>query len=211
MTTEPMIRSTSFGVNVHVVLSGDVTFVVDTGLTSRQGDVSTFFARVDPDFVVLTHHHPDHVGNARALWETRGYRIVAPRGDAAYLTGERPRPVLPLPVIGKILGRAPLVPRAALDLVGDGDDVAGWTVIALPGHTPGQIGLLKDGVLIAGDAVGSRRGAATLPPKFLNEHQEDARRTVRKIANLEAREVHVGHGRVLRGDAVTTLADKLGV
>lgn len=207
-----MIESTPFGANVHVVRHADVTFLVDTGLASRKAGVLKLFAAVKPSFVVLTHHHPDHAGNARALWESSGVRLVAPRGDAAYLTGERERPPLPVPIVGRRFANSvPLVPRAAMDLVGHGDDVHGWTVIALPGHTPGQIGLLRGGVLIAADAVGSRGGAATLPPKFLNEHPEDARRTVRAIADLAPREVHVGHGAMLSGDAVAALAEKLGV
>jgi glyoxylase-like metal-dependent hydrolase (beta-lactamase superfamily II) len=38
-------------------------------------------------------------------------------------------------------------------LLDEGDTVDGWEVVALPGHADGHIGLVRDGVLVAGDHV----------------------------------------------------------
>ena len=47
---------------------------------------------------------------------------------------------------------APFI-RPARDpqLLGEGDEVDGWRVLELPGHSDGHICLLRDGVLVAGD------------------------------------------------------------
>src|SRR5919106_819255 len=39
------------------------------------------------------------------------------------------------------------------ELLAAGDRVDGWEVLLLPGHADGHIGLLKDGVLVAGDTI----------------------------------------------------------
>jgi glyoxylase-like metal-dependent hydrolase (beta-lactamase superfamily II) len=38
-------------------------------------------------------------------------------------------------------------------LVEPGEDVAGWQLIAAPGHADGQLCLLRDGILVAGDHI----------------------------------------------------------
>jgi hydroxyacylglutathione hydrolase len=68
--------------------------------------------------ILLTHHHADHVGGARAVQAATGARIVGPAADA---------------------GRLPPLDQA----VGDGDAVAlgqaTLHVLATPGHTTGGL------------------------------------------------------------------------
>lgn len=115
-------------------------------------------------------------------------------------------------MVGRLLNfSVPPVPRAAIQTLAEGDTFMGWQVVHLPGQTSGQIGLLRDGVLVAADAVAFWRGRARLAPSFLSADMPEARRTVRKIADLGPVEVYVGHGPVLPGEAVRVLAGKLGV
>ncbi|WP_019586103.1 MBL fold metallo-hydrolase [Deinococcus apachensis] len=207
-----MLEYRTFGANTYLLRTGDGPLLVDSGLGRTQEQVLAWAREEGVRAVLLTHHHPDHAGGARHLWESLALPIYAHPLDVPYLTGDLPRPPLGIPVLGRLMKfPVPPVPRAALQTLEEGDSLMGWQVVHLPGHAPGQIGLMREGVMIAADAVGSRRGRAALPPGFLNEDQEQTRRTVRKIANLEPREVYVGHGSVLTGGDVRTLAERLGV
>ncbi len=115
---------------------------------------------------------------------------------------------MPIPFLGSWLANlAPPLPREALRPVEEGEEILGWRVVALPGHTLGQVGLFRDGLLLAGDAL---RGNG-LPPRFINEDHALAKRTVRKILDLGAEKVYVGHGKPLSRKEVEALALRLGV
>jgi glyoxylase-like metal-dependent hydrolase (beta-lactamase superfamily II) len=86
----------------------------------------------------------------------------------------------------------PAPQAAALD---PGDLVDGWEVVALPGHADGHIGLLRDGVLVGGDAllpdvsptIGVWPGAADDP---LADYLD----TLERIAALDPALVLPAHG-----------------
>jgi glyoxylase-like metal-dependent hydrolase (beta-lactamase superfamily II) len=120
--------------------------------------------------VVITHMHVDHLGAAaelaplaaglvlqgrldreqsRAAYDAgrwagalRGHVVAngMPAGDAAALEASW----------RALASLARTTPTEPLD---PGDRVDGWEVVALPGHADGHIGLLRDGVMVAGDAL----------------------------------------------------------
>ena len=116
------------------------------------------------DFVFCTHLHIDHVG-----WNTRLHdgRWVPTFPNARYLTGRRefeywqqqhqePRPdAVQLPGFEDSV--LPIFEAGLLDLVDDGYELAeGLTLLPLPGHTPGQLGVRADGsapAIFCGDAI----------------------------------------------------------
>jgi len=93
----------------------------------------------------------------------------------------------------------------------EGDSVAGFEVVHFPGHAPGLIGLWResDRVALVSDVVyfvDSARlkplphGEASVPhPAFAWNHQE-AKRSLRRLAELEPLVVAAGHEEPLRGD-----------
>jgi glyoxylase-like metal-dependent hydrolase (beta-lactamase superfamily II) len=95
--------------------------------------------------------------------------------------------------------------------VAEGDEVAGFKVLHFPGHAPGLIGLWResDRVALVSDVVylvDSARlkplppGEASVPhPAFAWNHQE-AKRSVRRLAELEPLVVGTGHDEPLRGE-----------
>jgi glyoxylase-like metal-dependent hydrolase (beta-lactamase superfamily II) len=95
--------------------------------------------------------------------------------------------------------------------VSEGDEVAGFKVLHFPGHAPGLIGLWResDRVALVSDVVyfvDSARlkplphGEASVPhPAFAWNHQE-AKRSLRRLAELEPLVVAAGHEEPLRGD-----------
>jgi len=197
----------AFAANLYRVPAGEGYFLVDAGLPWEAKKLLSLLAS-PPLFLFLTHHHLDHAGGARALWERYGVPVFAHPQEWPYLTGEKPRPPLPIPLLGhRLANLAPPLPKEALRPVEEGMALAGWRVVHLPGHTLGQVGLFREGILLAGDAL---RGKG-LPPRFINEDHALAKKTVRKILDLGARWVYIGHGEPLPRERVEALARKLGV
>lgn len=97
--------------------------------------------------------------------------------------------------------------------VGEGDVVAGFEVVALPGHAPGLIGLWReaDGVALVSDCfyctdMHGRPQAPAVPLDAYNLDTAEARRSIAKLAALRPRIVAPGHlGPVTGPDVVEQL------
>jgi steroid delta-isomerase-like uncharacterized protein len=92
--------------------------------------------------------------------------------------------------------------------LGDGDEVAGFRVVHLPGHAPGQIALFRDSdrlalvsdVLYTLDPQTGRHQAAHVPHPAFNQDTEQARDSIRKLAELDPTTVWAGHAEPVTGD-----------
>jgi glyoxylase-like metal-dependent hydrolase (beta-lactamase superfamily II) len=119
--------------------------------------------------VVVTHMHVDHLGGAGAVAPLARGPVLQGRVDrdqaaAAYAEGwpgslREHLLANGVPAEEAEAGEASwraltaLVLPARTEAVDPGDRLDGWEVIALPGHADGQVGLLRDGVLVCGDAL----------------------------------------------------------
>src|SRR5205085_8184771 len=85
--------------------------------------------------------------------------------------------------------------------VQEGDEVAGFRVIDLPGHAPGLIGLFResDRLALVSDCVYTldpqtgRKGAARVAHPAFNFDTEQARDSIRKLADLNPSVAWSGH------------------
>lgn len=92
----------------------------------------------------------------------------------------------------------------------EGDEVAGFRVIALPGHAPGLIGLFRaaDGLALCSDALDTVNvetclpGGPRVPHPAFNLDTAQARESLLKLAGLEPRVVWAGHSRPVAGPRV---------
>jgi glyoxylase-like metal-dependent hydrolase (beta-lactamase superfamily II) len=168
--------------------------------------------------VLLTHHHPDHAGNAERL-RSSGARLFSHPADAPYLRGERRMSnwgvfkylwhpwyvVYMLRQLAKGVARTPAVAR--LDELADGElvDVPGSPrVVHAPGHTAGSCALFleESSVLFSGDALVTldmTRGR-TGPQIIQGAWTEDAELAVQSLDELAATNAETvlpGHGGAL--------------
>lgn len=199
--------------NTYLVGEAEGLLLVDSGMPHENPKLRRYLGNKKPAVLLLTHHHLDHVGGARMLWERLGLPIYAHSLDIPYICGEKRRPPFPpIPWLGDYIANSPRpVPKEALIPVEEGALVLGWQVVHLPGHTPGQIGLLRDRTLIAADALRVGPRGPWVPPAMVNHDTQEARRTVGKIARLEADTILVGHGPPTTIEAVRALAARLGL
>jgi hydroxyacylglutathione hydrolase len=97
--------------------------------------------------------------------------------------------------------------------VAEGDEVAGFRVLHFPGHAPGLIGLWResDRVALVSDVVylvDSARlkplpeGEASVPHPAFNWNHQEAKRSLRRLAELEPLVVGTGHDQPLRGEGL---------
>lgn len=198
--------------NIYLLDTPEGLLLVDSGMPGEIQKLLRALADIKPTALLLTHHHLDHAGGARMLWEKYRLPIYAHPLDIPFIAGETRRPAfLPIPILGdRIANSAKPVPRAAITPIEEGSSLMGWRVVHLPGHTPGQIGLLKDGVLIAADALRGGRSGPVVPPNMVNADTAQAKRTVGKIAAMDVREIHMGHGAMVNLEAVRRLVEALG-
>lgn len=196
------------GINAYVI--GDV--VVDAGLASSAKKITKAVEGRRIRALTLTHAHVDHAGGARRLVDALELPLWAPAGDAEDVaTGEpavKPGRLRPLLVFTGGFDGVEVARHLR-----EGDEVAaGFVVVDLPGHSPGQIGYWRasDRVLLAGDVFTHMHLLTTavglhLPPDLLTIDPERNRASARKAAELEPEVVGFGHGPVLR-DAAPKLA-----
>ena len=164
--------------------------------------------------IVLGHAHPDHRGAAPGL----GVPVLchpAEVQDAEGDGGRRYWPAglsgLPLPVryAHRLLMRYAwdAGPVSISGTVQEGEEVAGFKVIELPGHAPGLIGLWResDRLALSSDCfytidMWGRRIEPRVPEHLYNFDTEQARASVRKLAALEPAVAWSGHDTPLTGD-----------
>jgi hydroxyacylglutathione hydrolase len=164
----------------------------------------------------LTHAHPDHYGSSHAVCEAKGIPLWCGERDAPVVEGERPRAGQGR--VGKLLNRLPLPqPNPVARRLKEGDEVAGFTVLETPGHSPGHVAYWResDRTLILGDVL-FNLSLPTLKPglrepyRALTPDPQQNRDSARRLATLRPDLVLFGHGPPLRdGDRFVRFVESL--
>ena len=167
--------------------------------------------------VVLGHSHADHRGIAAHLGVPvlcHPDEVEDTQGDGGYHYFDLDE--IPLwwsrGIYPTLLRRWDGGPAKVSDTVSEGDEIAGFRVVHLPGHAPGLIGLWRESdrlalvsdVIYMVDSIRLRRlppdKAPVVPDQVWNVDHEGAKESVRKLAALEPRTVWPGHYEAVRGE-----------
>jgi hydroxyacylglutathione hydrolase len=205
--------------NVYLIEDGDGVTVFDAGISDMTASVAVAAASFGgAKRVVLGHADADHRGAAPGLGapvychELEVEAALSPSAFRPYWNlGEMPRPMRAL--YGKLL---PAWDGGAVEVAGtlkEGDEVAGFQVIELPGHAPGLIGLLResDGLALVSDcfytidAQTGIKGDARIPHPAFNQDIAEARRSIEKLAALTPAVAWAGHADPVTGDVSAQL------
>lgn len=173
------------------------------------------------DRVILSHAHVDHRGAANEL----GAPVYCHGDEVADAEGDAGRHYIDYGLIGNEIVREAL-PRLHADwdggpveiagTVADGERVAEFRVVHIPGHAPGQIALFRepDRVLLAADAVftfdaeNGRPASVRVPHPFSNWDTEKARDSIRRLARLRPSVALTAHADSLVGPDVAVQLER---
>ena len=165
------------------------------------------------DRIVVTHFHPDHVGAAGPLGQLTGAPVL--EGELDYAQCVQTWGPDRVPELFFTYMRSHGMPpdhgdtmRAAGDRLAEwvqfaadpeplvpGTRVDGWDVLHLPGHADGHLALLRDGVLIAGDALlATISPNVGLYPDSRPDPLGDFLSSLETIIELAPRVAFAGHG-----------------
>ena len=82
--------------NVFLLTDGTTNILVDTSVPRLWNKLKKRLYTLNInriDYLILTHTHFDHAGNARKIKETYGARVIIHQAETSYLTeGENPMP-----------------------------------------------------------------------------------------------------------------------
>jgi hydroxyacylglutathione hydrolase len=164
----------------------------------------------------LTHAHPDHYGSSHAVCEALKIPLWCGENDASVAEGERPAPGKGR--LGKLLNRLPLPkPQHVEWHLTEGDEVAGFTVMETPGHSPGHVAYWResDRTLICGDvlfnlSLPTLREGLREPYVAFTPDPAKNRDSARRLAELKPNLILFGHGPPLRdGDSFVRFVESL--
>lgn len=204
--TTPFIFNIS--VNCYLVRVNEGFILIDTATAGKRRAVETALAQAGCTpgtlkLIVLTHGDFDHCGNAAYLSRKYGTQVamhvddtgMVERGDMFW---NRKQPnALVKAMIGVLLGLHPSDRFKPDFYLREGDSLNAYgleaTVISLPGHSKGNIGILTAaGDLFCGDLFGNLN-----QPELwsLIDDQAAAEASVRKVQSLPVTSVYPGHGK----------------
>ena len=190
---------------INVYVAGDV--LVDAATRQGERRIMRQISGRTINAHALTHAHPDHQGSSHAVCEQLGIPLWCGQGDVPAM--ETPGGISNSQGPGWLnqlqqrfwTGPPHPVARALVE----GDEVAGFTVLESPGHSPGQVAYWResDRVLILGDVLNNMNlltGVPGLhePPEIFTPDPVRNRRSARRLASLRPLLTCFGHGPPLR-------------
>jgi glyoxylase-like metal-dependent hydrolase (beta-lactamase superfamily II) len=164
-----------FDVRCFLVPHATGVTLIDTGMDQTVPLIAEKLAEIgagwsDVTDVILTHHHPDHIG---------GLAEVIERAPDAVRWG----------------GAGDTFPFA-VNVAGDGETIRGLRVIATPGHTPGHLSLLatEDDTLLIGDLAGNQDNRLVRAPQVFTADAAEAERSLHAVSRVDFTHVYPSHG-----------------
>jgi hydroxyacylglutathione hydrolase len=191
-----------YAINVYLV--GDV--LIDAATRRAGGRILRQLRGRTVTAHALTHAHPDHQGASREVCQALDIPLWCHEDDADAMEQGTIPATQPDHLINRVIERFWLgPPHPVARRLQEGDEVAGFTVLHVPGHSAGHVAYWResDRALIVGDVITNINTVTGLPglhePKtFFTPDPARNRESARRLAALEPELVCFGHGRPLR-------------
>ena len=187
------------GRTLNVYLLGSV--VVDSGVRWSRRRLARQLAGRQITAHALTHAHFDHAGSSAWLCRTLGVPLWCGAGDAAAITSGRVDSH-GSPLVNRLQRTlAPVSAHPVSRALREGDVLAGFEVLEVPGHSLGALAFWREGdrVLVCGDVLANfglhpSRPRLVLAPAALSSDYEQNRRSAARLVELRPQLACFGHG-----------------
>lgn len=212
--------------NVYLIEDQDGVTMFDAGVRSM---TKSLLKAAEPlggiKRVVLGHSHPDHRGAAKSTAAASGAGIYCHEAELGDAEGDGGVHYFRFDEIsfgpGRALIRHSLAnswdegPLAIEGTLVEGDTIAGFDVIHMPGHAPGLIALYResDGLVLCSDTIYTFnpltgiKGAARIPLEGFNLDTQMAQASALKLSALDPKTVWPGHANAVDNDAPAVLEE----
>jgi glyoxylase-like metal-dependent hydrolase (beta-lactamase superfamily II)/predicted ester cyclase len=204
--------------NVYLVRDGDGVLAFDAGIKAMTPGIAEAARGLGGlTRVVLGHGHQDHRGAAPGL----GAPVFCHPADVGITEGDGGLSGFDVSKLNAAGRKAfPILlkhwdggPTPVAGTVEEGDDVAGFRVVHLPGHADGLIALYRerDGVALTSDCFYTVdpqtgiKGDARVPHPAFNLDTEQARASILKLADIGPSVAWPGHADAVTGDVAAQL------
>jgi hydroxyacylglutathione hydrolase len=209
--------------SVYLIKGSDGVTVFDAGIRSMAGAIREAAAALGQiKRVILGHAHPDHRGAAPYL-AAPVHCHPEEKADAQSEAGQHYFDLSKLDVpfrfvMPVFLRRWDGGPVNVAGTVEEGETVAGFEVLHLPGHAPGQIALWRDSdrliltsdLFYTLDPQTGRRIPPSLPHPAFNLDGEQARASLLRVAEMKPSAAWPGHADPVVGDVAEELRRAAG-
>ncbi len=201
------------GATYHIY--GERHALIDTGTSHALAQITEHLGSHAPEFIFLTHVHPDHAGGAALLAQAYPQAMIGVHKlgtkhliDPSQINESIRSSTGPL---ADLYGEISTLPSERITVLKHGDrfDFGKGIIIEVidaPGHAPHHLCFFERShrSLFCGDAVGIHRGKirvpATVPPSF---DLEESRATIRRLKKYKPNRLYFTHfGEVKRAVSV---------
>lgn len=200
--SEPHVHK-FFQANLFHVVGRDADLVIDFGMGLANLESELPIPGGKPVFAVATHVHVDHIGSFHEFETRLGHAAEAEAfalmPDASTLADyfrTQPDAVTSAAPTGVTPETYKILPAPLTRILEENDVIdigdACYTVLHLPGHSPGSIGLLdqRTGEFFSGDAIYEGGLVDDLPGCDVETYKT----TMKRLSQLDVHVVHGGHG-----------------
>jgi glyoxylase-like metal-dependent hydrolase (beta-lactamase superfamily II) len=217
MNNENITRIELTFVNAYLIKVSEGFILIDTGLAMHWEKLESQLLLVGclPDklkLVIITHGDLDHTGNCAKLQEKYRCKLALHKDDSLMVeNGLLPKRktrsfyAKVFSLIRKLFRGKFTFDKFKPDIyLSDGQDLNEYgfnaTVVHIPGHTKGSIGILTDdGNLFAGDTFTNRR-----KPEKANyiENHSELENSINRLKKMNIRMIYPGHGKPFKMEEI---------
>lgn len=199
---------------VYLIKDPDGLTLIDTGMSLAASRIvkqieGAGHKITDVKRILLTHAHPDHVGGLPELKKLSGAQLVASKIEQPVVEGKEK---IPRRSKGFTLPETTLEGTPVDRVVEDGDTIDealdGLQVVFTPGHSPGHIAFWQPDkrILFCGDVL-FNTPHLRLPFAIVTVDMDENKRSIKRVAELDASIVCFGHGNPLTKNAAQKIRD----